>query len=131
MVKEVVAKTLESLATSAYGIQVIMSPTSSAGTTQANQGTALVVRQLASFPSLYSFAPSGKPSSCNVAYFRCKPRPLILESNGRERLQIKVLERHPYTRQAFFPMGTDANKKAYVVVVADDKGNRLRIRVEI
>ena len=31
-----------------------------------------------------------------------------------------MFERHPFTRQAFIPMGTDKRKRAYVVIVAED-----------
>jgi allantoicase len=123
MSREIVAKPLEVSAASAHGLQVITSPTTPSAAVQGNQGTALVARKLTSFPSAYSSAPSGKPASCNTAYFRCSPRPLLSTGNGGEQLEIKVFERHPYTRQAFLPMGTDASKRAYVVVVADDKGN--------
>jgi allantoicase len=105
-----------------FGLQVIAAPTSPSAAQQGNQGTALVVRKMTSFPSNYAAAPSGKASSCNTAYFRCAPRQLVPHSWGRVRLQIKVFERHPFTRQAFIPMGRDRKRRAYVVVVAEDKG---------
>src|SRR5579859_6894407 len=117
MHRQVIAEPLTHEAISSQGLQVIAAPTSPSTAQQGNQGTALVVRRLTSFPSYYSNAPSGKSSSCNTAYFRCAPRPV---TNGR--LRIKVFERHPYTRQAFIPMGTDKRKRAYVVVVTQDKG---------
>jgi len=104
------------------GLQVIGAPTSAAAAQQGNQGTALVVRKVTSFPSDYSAAPSHKPSSCNAAYFRCVPRELVPHSPGRVRLQIKVFERHPFTRQAFIPMGRKSKCRAYVVIVTEDKG---------
>ena len=119
MPREVIAQRLDIATAPKYGLQAIATP---ASTQQGNQGTALVARNLTSFPSAYSNAPSGKPSSCNTAYFRCAPRPLLPHSQGRARLQVKVFERHPYTRQAFFPMGIEASNRAYVVVVAADKG---------
>lgn len=121
MVRRVTAKPLDVVSAPSHGLQVITSPASPSATQQGNQGTALVARKLTSFPSLYASAPSGKPSSCNTAYFRCAPRELLLGKGSQARLQIKVFERHPYTRQAFFPMGRDSNRRAYVVVVAKDK----------
>lgn len=121
MMREVIAKPLDVVSASVHGLQVITTPASPSAAQKGNQGTALVARKLVSFPSLYASAPSQKPSSCNTAYFRCAPRQLIPAENGKTRLQIKVFERHPYTRQAFFPMGRDAKKRAYVVVVTEDK----------
>ena len=117
MTRQVIAQPLSHEAISGHGLQVIAAPSSPSAAHQGNQGTALVVRGMTSFPSYYSKAPSGKPASCNTAYFRCAPRPV---KNGR--LRIKVFERHPYTRQAFIPLGMDKYKRAYVVVVAEDKG---------
>ena len=125
MVRHVIAKPLDIAKASAHGLQVITTPASPSAAQEGNQGTALVARKVTSFPSFYDSAPSGKPSSCNTAYFRCAPRQLLSAGNGRAILQIKVFERHPYTRQAFFPMGRDTNKRAYVVVVTEDKSNVL------
>jgi ureidoglycolate hydrolase len=122
MAREVIAKPLSHQSAAGHGIQVITAPSSPSAAQQGNQGTALVARKLTSFPSLYHSAPSNKPSSCNTAYFRCAPRPLSPDGKGRQLLKIKVLERHPYTRQAFLPMGRDAKQRAYVVVVAEDDG---------
>jgi allantoicase len=124
MAREVTAIRLTPSSALNCGLQVISVPSSPSTAQHGNQGTALVVRKLTSFPSSYDCAPSGKSSSCNTAYFQCAPRP-VFNSKGKTRLEIKVFERHPYTRQAFFPMGTDARRRAYVVVVADDKGNTI------
>ena len=122
MVRQVTPEPLDVVSPSSHGLQVITTPASLSATEQGNQGTALVARKLTSFPSLYASAPSGKPSSCNTAYFCCAPRELLPGKDGRARLQIQAFERHPYTRQAFFPMGRDSNRRAYVVVVTKDKG---------
>lgn len=122
MARQITANPLDVISASSHGLQVITTPASPSATHQGNQGTALVARNLTSFPSLYASAPSGKPSSCNTAYFRCAPRELLPGKGKRARLEIKVFERHPYTRQAFFPMGRDSNRRAYVVVVTKDKG---------
>jgi allantoicase len=124
--REVVAKPLNVTTAPAYGLQVITTPASPSAAKQGNQGTALVVRKLTSFPSSYASAPSGKPSSCNTAYFRCAPRDLIPDGKEQTRLRIRVLERHPYTRQAFFPMGRDFGRRAYVVIVTDDEGTFIK-----
>jgi ureidoglycolate hydrolase len=131
MVREVIAKPLSHQSAAGHGINVITAPSSPSSTHQGNQGTALVARKLTSFPSSYHSAPSGKPSSCNTAYFRCAPRPLSPDQSGRQRLKIKVFERHPYTRQAFLPMGRDTKQRAYVVVVAEDDSMGLLVSVYI
>jgi|SRR5271170_729219 len=123
MGNRITAKPLEPKLASAHGLQVITTPTSPSSTQQGNQGTALVARKLTSFPSEYDSAPSGKPSSCNTAYFRCAPRKILPDGKGKTLVQVQVFERHPYTRQAFFPMGRDARRRAYVVVVAEDKSD--------
>lgn len=120
MLREVIAQPVTHAGISSHGLQVITAPSSPSAAEQGNQGNALVVRKMTSFPSYYARAPSGRESSCNTAYFRCAPRPVL---NGR--LRIKVFEQHPYTRQAFIPMGTDKRERAYLVVVAEDRGIRL------
>ena len=117
---EVKAKTLAQNNAFPRGLQVITVPDAPSAAQRGNQGTALVARKLTSFPSHYASAPSGKPSSCNTAYFRCAPRKICTDDKGRSILEIKVFERHPYTRQAFFPMGSCRTRRAYVVVVAED-----------
>lgn len=120
MESEVTATPLTISKAAPHGLQVITGPESPSAAQQGNQGTALVARKLTSFPSHYSSAPSGRPSSCNTAYFRCAPRKTIDDNKGRRILDIRVFERHPFTRQAFFPMGTVAESPAYVVVIAED-----------
>jgi len=122
MESEVITKPLTISKAAPHGVQVIAVPESPSAAEQGNQGTALVARKLTSFPSHYSSAPSGRPSSCNTAYFRCAPRKTINDNKGRRILDIRVFERHPYTRQAFFPMGADAKSPAYVVIIAQDTG---------
>jgi len=126
MVTEIVAQPLEPSSSKKHGLLVITAPVSPNAVQKGNQGTAIVARKLTSFPSAYSSAPSGQPSSCNTAYFRCAPRKLSLIGDGRVRLEIKVFERHPYTRQAFFPMGRAAEQRSYVVVVAEDNGTFMK-----
>ncbi|KAJ8100984.1 ureidoglycolate hydrolase [Lipomyces tetrasporus] len=38
---------------------------------------------------------------------------------------VKVIERHPYTTQTFFPMGVDASEPAYLVIVAENDENSM------
>src|SRR5271170_5238129 len=121
MIYEIIAKPLDISSASLFGLQVIASPASPSAVKPGNQGTALVTRKLTSFPSFYASAPSGKPSSCNTAYFRCAPREIATDDKGRSLIQIKVFERHPYTRQAFIPMGGDASQRAYLVLTTEDK----------
>ena len=50
-----------------------------------------------------------------MAMFVCKPRALTTGN-----LEIKVLERHPYTTQTFLPLGlsSDDKRTAFLVIVA-------------
>lgn len=120
---EVEARPLTIKEASSHGLQVITVPDSPFAAAQGNQGTALVARRLTSFPSHYNSAPSGKPSSCNTAYFRCAPRKTFRDDKNRTIFEIKIFERHPYTRQAFFPMGREGRRKAYVVIAAEDRSD--------
>lgn len=88
--------------------------------TPANQGTASKFHKLALPDSSYT-GKSG--ATTGVSVYRCDPLP-----RGKE-WDVKVLERHPYTTQAFIPMGgagslgktgdgLDNPGNAYLVVVA-------------
>lgn len=77
--------------------------------TGANQGSAVKFHKLA--PILSSYPPSLN-ASANLSVYRCKP--LEGAAAGHECV-VGVLERHPYTNQAFVPMGGTGS---YLVVVA-------------
>jgi allantoicase len=77
--------------------------------TAANQGTALKFHKLAPILSSY---PPGSKANANLSVYRCKPLEGIA---GAGECVVRVLERHPYTNQAFVPMG---GAGSYLVVVA-------------
>ncbi|KAF8550900.1 Allantoicase [Imleria badia] len=65
--------------------------------TPANGGTASKFHKLALLHSSY---PEDAGATSGLSVYRCQP---VAVANGRVRLS--VLERHPYTNQAFVPMG--------------------------
>ena len=93
--------------------------------TGANQGTAVKFHKQALLESSY---PPELNATTGLSIYRCKP--ISLGPNGV--WEIKLLERHPATKQAFVPMGDasgenalDSPGKRYLVIVAlngpDDK----------
>ncbi|TRX95246.1 hypothetical protein FHL15_003938 [Xylaria flabelliformis] len=97
------------------------------GAVSANQGTAIQYRAIASMGNLYDSAPSGKTGSPRMTMFVCGARALVSRDGGggggggeeevADGVQIKVLERHPFTSQTFIPLTADGTKR-YLVVVA-------------
>ncbi|KAI0389229.1 ureidoglycolate hydrolase [Xylariaceae sp. FL0594] len=103
------------------------------GAVSANQGTAIQYRRIATRPTpqnLYSSAPSGRPATARTTMFVCGARTLLSSSSssssgkwkgegggGGGGVEIKVLERHPFTSQTFIPLTADKSKR-YLVVVA-------------
>ncbi|KAI0202047.1 ureidoglycolate hydrolase [Astrocystis sublimbata] len=103
------------------------------GAISANQGTAIQYKALASLRDLYGSAPSGKAGTPRMTMFVCGARTLVSREGGegeggsesrnaRENtsdggVQIRVLERHPFTSQTFIPLTADRTKR-YLVVVA-------------
>jgi allantoicase len=85
--------------------------------TPANQGSAFKFHKLAPIRSSY---PVGSGATPALSIYRCKP----IELDFFRQCELNMLERHPYTNQAFIPMGpgdenglTDPGK-LYLVVVA-------------
>lgn len=95
--------------------------------TLANQGSATKFHKLSLLESSY---PAGSGASTGLSVYRCNPTEIV---NGS--VELKVVERHPYTNQAFIPMGGGGIKEpgnAYLVVVAlngaDDKPDLSTLR---
>ncbi|KAI1188129.1 ureidoglycolate hydrolase [Nemania serpens] len=93
------------------------------GAVSANQGTAIQYKELASMRDLYGKARSRKPGSPRMTMYVCGARTLVSRGGEREAkakadsIEIKVLERHPFTTQTFIPLTADGTKR-YLVVVA-------------
>ncbi|KAJ4384419.1 hypothetical protein N0V86_000018 [Didymella sp. IMI 355093] len=110
---------------------------------QANQGFATKYLDVTHMSNLYSLAPSKKPAKAVMNMFVCLPRNLRSnepsesmpsswgdldldedeDGNGnfaKQLLDVKILERHPFTTQTFIPMGLSAHDKhtQYLVIVA-------------
>lgn len=97
----------------------------------ANQGTAIKYAAIASLRNLYADgqAPSGRPAEARMTMFVCgarmplPPPPPSSSSTAPQRqkdddgVEVKVLERHPFTTQTFIPLTADASKR-YLVIVA-------------
>lgn len=85
----------------------------------ANYGTAVKLHNVAPVVNNFANSTSGKPATTNLNVFRCSaPKRLITNLGIYRTYQSKVLERHPYSTQAFIPMGQDRNKVSYIVIVA-------------
>lgn len=97
--------------------------------TVANGGTASKFHKLALLQSAYSTA-SGATTGLSV--YRCQPHPDVATKGV---LELKLLERHLFTTQAFIPMGYAREERCrgiYLVAVArngaDDKPDLSTIR---
>ncbi|OAX35820.1 ureidoglycolate hydrolase-like protein [Rhizopogon vinicolor AM-OR11-026] len=100
--------------------------------TPANQGSATKFHKLSLLESSY---PTSSGASAGLSVYRCNPTEIV---NGS--VELKVLERHLYTNQAFIPMGGGGiqgdevlkEPNAYLVVVAhngaDDKPDLSTLR---
>ncbi|KAI0407618.1 ureidoglycolate hydrolase [Xylaria palmicola] len=89
------------------------------GALSANQGTAIQYKAIASMRDLYGRAPSGCAGTPRMTMFVCGARTLAAADGEAEAdgVEVKVLERHPFTSQTFIPLTADATKR-YLVVVA-------------
>lgn len=58
----------------------------------------------------------GLKPEVNFCVFRCEPQPGVKGASGKEAWDVKVLERHEFSSQAFVPMGAGGGK--YLVLVA-------------
>ncbi|CCM01502.1 uncharacterized protein FIBRA_03556 [Fibroporia radiculosa] len=88
--------------------------------TDANQGTAKKFHKLAPIAASY---PPGTGATAGLSVYRCQPTKI--HPGGR--VPVTVLERHPYTNQAFIPMGSSEELRdpasRYLVVVAKNGGD--------
>ncbi|KAL8801325.1 MAG: hypothetical protein Q9182_004531 [Xanthomendoza sp. 2 TL-2023] len=84
----------------------------------ANQNTALKYVDVTYMKNRYGSAPSDVPAKAVMNMFSCFPQPIKIRKHDHG-LNVKILERHPYTTQTFIPLGAtrDSNSK-YLVVVA-------------
>ncbi|OBZ68291.1 putative allantoicase [Grifola frondosa] len=102
----------------------------------ASRGTAIKFHKLALLQSSY---PSASGATAGLSVYRCQPVDVM--HGGR--WEVKLLERHPYTNQAFIPMGGAAGLgdalespgTTYLVIVAkngeDDKPDLATMRAFI
>ncbi|KAI0040004.1 Allantoicase [Auriscalpium vulgare] len=81
--------------------------------TEANFGTALKYHKLALLESSYL---SDVNATAGISVYRCEPAKVRDEDEHRV-VTVAALERHPYTNQAFIPLGSDKHKN-YLVAVA-------------
>lgn len=101
----------------AYG-QVIQSYTDIASAprsvkiTPANFGTATKYHKLSLLENSYA---GDVGATTGISVYRCQPAEV--EKTGRREVVLNTLERHPFTNQAFLPMGQDKDN-VYLVVVA-------------
>lgn len=80
--------------------------------TLANFGTATKYHKLSLLESSY---PGEVSATTGISVYRCQPVE-VAKSGTRKEVVLNALERHPFTNQAFLPMGQD-NDSAYLVVV--------------
>ncbi|KAL8847900.1 MAG: hypothetical protein Q9221_007076 [Calogaya cf. arnoldii] len=84
----------------------------------ANQDTALKFIDVTSMRNNYDSAPSNIPAKAVMNMFSCFPRPHSSTKNDSP-VDVRILERHPYTTQTFIPLGVGREVQGtYLVVVA-------------
>ncbi|KAF8160795.1 allantoicase [Crassisporium funariophilum] len=122
----VVPLTLEAFSSFGQVIQAFNHDTTPEGikVTPANGGTANKFHKLSLLNSSY---PSGSGATTGISIYRCQPLEDVVDGVT----VLKTLERHPFTSQAFIPMGSGDRHglpdpgDSYLVVVAhngsDDK----------
>lgn len=82
----------------------------------ANQGTAIQYRDVSRVRNLYGQAPSGK-SEPKMSMFVCAARKLETSAAAPHgQLNVRIMERHPFTTQTFTPIASSAS--TYLVIVA-------------
>ena len=114
--------TPEAFAPYGHVVQAYTTPTAAprgVKVTPVNQGTAMKYHALAPVKSSY---PEGAGAKTALSMFRCK----VTDAKVGELFDVKLLERHPCTNQAFFAVGAAGvseyaltkQGRAYLVVVA-------------
>lgn len=81
--------------------------------TSANFGTATKYHKLSLLERSY---PDNMGATTGISVYRCEPA-AVVKNGTRKEVMLNALERHPFTNQAFLPMGQDEGA-AYLVVVA-------------
>jgi allantoicase len=115
---------LESGAFSPFGqvIQAYKNLPNGIKVTPANGGTANKFHKLS---LLKAFYPSDAGATAGISVYRCQPLGDVVDGT----IVLKTLERHPYTSQAFIPMGSGDGEGlndpgcGYLVVVAHNGAN--------
>ena len=96
----------------------LISPSlTTAATKIGNQGTSTKTTDIAPSTNLYHLAPSGTAGRPCLSASRNKPREVTVGQDVLE-MELGWMERHPYTSQAFVPMGS-RTEMAYIAIVAD------------
>jgi len=88
--------------------------------TPANFGTAIKYHKLSLLESSY---PADAHATTGISVYRCQPVEVLKNSTKRE-VMLNALERHPFTNQAFLPMGQDKYSLYLVVVAKNGLDNR-------
>ncbi|PWN44477.1 Allantoicase [Ceraceosorus guamensis] len=91
----------------------MLSSTAGPAFKQVNQGTAEKYVDQSLVLSTY---PQESKAETAIHTYRCYPHP-ALESSSGQFFDVKLLERHRYTTQAFLPLG-NGEDQAYLVIVA-------------
>lgn len=85
-----------------------------------NQGTAIKTKKISQVGHGY---PESRPVASQVwNSFDVSSRQI------KDRTNIAVMERHPYTTQTFIPLARSADQPQYLVVIADDLDGRPNVR---
>ncbi|KAL8802039.1 MAG: hypothetical protein Q9223_006760 [Gallowayella weberi] len=93
-------------------------PPTSDNVVPANQNTALKYIDVTYMKNRYGSAPSDVPAKAVMNMFSCFSQPIRVRKHDLG-VDVKILERHPYTTQTFIPLGaTRDSKSKYLVVVA-------------
>ncbi|GLB37590.1 putative ureidoglycolate lyase [Lyophyllum shimeji] len=91
--------------------------------TSANAGSAMKFHKLSLLQASY---PDELGATAGISVYRCQPNQDVRAGGF---LEVKVLERHPFTNQAFIPMGQGSREGlrdpglSYLIVVAQNGGD--------